>query len=211
MTNQSEQLGFDALLDTAAQDNKRRKFEQETQHLPALASEAFAYHRQQIKEHHAAMLDNDFEAAIEIRKEAHLLALKLNNGEPGILAGETAPGCVLAAQCAASPGAVPLWGQNGRFEITLETADAPLIAQIDAKGMFGIGGASMPYVGFSARAVDPLRPFISETGYRSFLGCSVPPEKGLTVDGFVRKIIAAHVQQVLRGRLVSIDPRYFKT
>lgn len=44
MSKHSEQLGFDALLETAAQDNAARAFEVETAHLPSDWEEAVAYH-----------------------------------------------------------------------------------------------------------------------------------------------------------------------
>lgn len=76
--------------------------------------------------------------------------------------------------------------------------------------MFGIGATAMPYLGFSLRAVDPNKPFLSPTGYRSFLGTSVPPESGMTPEVFVQRVIKAHVATELRGKLVPINPTYFK-
>jgi hypothetical protein len=44
-----------------------------------------------------------------------------------------------------------------------------LPVRIQQDGMFGFGMMSRPYSGFPAHAVDYQRPFLSETGYRSFL------------------------------------------
>ena len=85
-----EQLGFDTLLQDAAADNAARAFDRETDHLPGTWVEALAFHRQQIDEHHAVMLASDIDAAMAIRQEAHLLAQKLNGGNPGILASDDA-------------------------------------------------------------------------------------------------------------------------
>lgn len=144
MSNHPDQLGFDALLQDAAADNQTRIFDRETAHLPENWGEALTYHRTQIAEHHAAMLATDFEAAIAIRKEAHLLAAKLNCGRHGILAGEDAQGSVLARKAAAEHDTVPLWGQDGAFEINA----SGMQISVDMGGMFGIGATAMPYLGF---------------------------------------------------------------
>ena len=56
MTNSPEQFGFDSLLADADADNQARQFEQETAHLPETMEEAIALYRQQIEQHHVAML-----------------------------------------------------------------------------------------------------------------------------------------------------------
>ena len=199
----ADQLGFDILLQDADANNAARVFDRETAHLPDTWAAALDCHRQQIEDHHAAMLETDFDAAITVRKDAHLLAAKLNDGRQGILAGETAPGCRLAREAAAAPGSVPLWGQDGTFI----TEAAGMALKVEMGGMFGIGATALPYLGFSTRAVDSSKPFLSSTGYRSFLGCSVEPEMGMTPEGFAQRIIEAHVEQDLRGKLVRIDPK----
>lgn len=202
----SEQLGFDALLQDAATDNAARVFDRETAHLPATWAEALTCHRQQIGDHHAAMLANDFETAMHIRQQAYLLASKLNGGRHGILAGEDAPGCKLDAEVSAADGALPLWGQSGSFVVKA----AGLTARVEMGGMFGIGATAMTYLGFSVRAVNADKPFLSATGYRSFLGVSITPERGMTPKGFVQRVIETHVETELRGRLLRIDPDFFK-
>lgn len=201
-----EQLGFDALLNDATADNAARTFDRETSHLPGTWPEALAYHREQIADHHAAMLANDFDAAMAIRKEAHLLARKLNGGDPGVLASDDAPGCKLDAECAAPDGGIPLWGQSGVFVIEA----AGITARVDMGGMFGIGATAISYLGFSVSAVDENKPFLSTTGYRSFLGCSVAPEPGMTTDIFVTCILNAFVGHDLRGKLVSVNRNFYR-
>ena len=196
-----EQLGFDTLLQDAAADNAARAFNRETAHLPGTWEAALAYHRQQIADHPAAMLANDFDAALAIREEAHLLAQKLNGGNPGILASDDAPGCKLDKDCAAPHGDIPQWGQSGVF--ILDTAG--VTAQVTMGGMFAIGATAMPYLGFSVRAVDDTIPFLSSTGYRSFLGCTVPPEQGMTPDGFVARVLEAYVSDDLCGKLMTVN------
>lgn len=199
-----DQLGFGAMLEDAARDNAAWVFERETAHLPETWDEALKHHHKQIADHHAAMLENDFEAATAIRKEAHLLAKKLNGGNPGILASDDAPGCKLDKQAAATEGTVPLWGQSGLFEIEVSGAHAC----VEMGGMFGIGATAMPYLGFSVRAAEASKPFLSSTGYRSFLGCTVEPEQGMTPEGFVRRVIDTYIERELRGKLVPIMPEH---
>ncbi|WEZ82306.1 hypothetical protein P6U16_14225 [Rhizobium sp. 32-5/1] len=63
----------------------------------------------------------DLNNVMALREEAGKLALKLNNGEPGILAGPDAPGCMLASLTAAPDGTVPLWGQTGSFIVNVKS------------------------------------------------------------------------------------------
>ncbi|MEP2471043.1 hypothetical protein [Roseobacter sp.] len=204
--SKQDQLGFDVLLQDAAADNAARIFARETAHLPDTWEDALVFHRNQINEHHAAMLATDFDGALAIRNDAHLLATKLNGGKPGILAGDDAPGCRLDTLARAPNGEVPLWGQSGYFEIEA----AGMTARIDMGGMFGIGATAMPFLGFAARAALRDKPFLSETGYRSFLGVTVTPERGMDTAGFVRRVIEVYVDTELRGKLVQIDPKWSK-
>src|SRR5690606_33603075 len=119
MRQDTGQLGFDALLSAAAEDNRKRKTERETAHLPGTMAEAIPYYRLLIRQPHAAVLAADADKVTQLRREADLLALRLNDGEPGILAHEGAPGRVLTRETAAPSGAVPLWGQEGGFIITV--------------------------------------------------------------------------------------------
>lgn len=62
------------------------------------------------------------------------LALRLNPGEPGILAGPHAPGCQLADRTAAEPSIVLSWGQQGDSIIEVATMRVP----IKPSALFGI-------------------------------------------------------------------------
>ena len=200
MTRSSDQLGFDALLADAAEENAARDFAKKTAHLPNDLATAIPFHAAQIEAHHAAMLAGDFDAAIAIRDEAQLLARTLNGDKPGIIADQDAPGCILARKCAATPDKLPLWGQDAAFTVTLKGVDMA----VTLNGMFGIGACHMPYAGFAVRAIDRSKPFVSATGYRSFLGCSVPIQRGLIPSDFVRHVVQAHIAQALNGRWVTI-------
>jgi len=106
-----------------------------------------------------------------------------------------------------APGAVPLWGQTGDFVIAVDG----MRVRIEQDGIFGIGCGFSYWPGFSAHAVDLDRPFLSGTGYRSFLGIHAELEPGLTPDAFARKIIATYIAHELKGKPVPIEARYRKT
>lgn len=202
--NDTRQLGFDGLLTEAADDNTRREFERETAHLPGSMAEAVPFYRLLIQQHHAAMLAADVDAVMHLRKEARRLAERLNGGERGIFAYEDSPGNVLTREAAVTTGAVPLWGQEGEFVIDA----GGMRVRIELDGMFGVTSSYFFWPGFAAHAVDFERPFLSETGYRSFLGIPAEPVPGLTPDAFAAKMIAAHIARELKGKLRAIEPRY---
>jgi hypothetical protein len=198
----SDQLGFDALLRSAEADNRARELDRQTSHLPGTMDEAIPFYRLLIRQHHAAMLAANVDEVMRLRREADLLALRLNGGDSGILAHDDAPGYVLARETAAENGTVPLWGQVGEFVITVGN----MRVRIEMDGMFGIGSHCVYWPGFAAHAVDYEAPFLSETGYRSFLGLHAEPVPGLLPDEFAAKVIAAYVARERKGRLASIKP-----
>ena len=200
----SDQLGFDALLRETERDNRHREFLRETAHLPGTMEQGLPHYRLLIRQHHAAMLAANVDETMRLRGEADLLALRLNDGEAGILAGPDAPGCVLARESAAVPGAIPLWGQTSEFIITLDK----MRVRIELDGMFGITSSVCYWPGFSAHALDFDRPFLSATGYRSFLGIHADPVPDLMPDEFARKVIAAYIARDLKGKPVAIETRY---
>jgi len=198
------QLGFADLLTQADSANQQRQLDRATGHLPGTIAEALPCFRSMIERHHAAMLDADIDQAMRLRQEAYLLAKKLDPDSHGILASEDAPGCVLERETVATPGTFPLWGQAGEFIV----AAAGMRVRIEMDGIFGIGSSFCLFPGFSAHVVDLDRPFLSGTGYRSFLGIHGQLEPGLTPEAFARAVIETHVRRELKGRLMAINPRY---
>lgn len=197
------QLGFGDLLAEADAANTSRAFERMTMRLPDTMLEGIAYFRDLIERHHEAMLvANEMDVAT-IREEARHLARKLNGGGTGILAHEDAPGYVLARETAATTGEIAFWGQTGSFAIEVHG----IRIRIEMEGLFGVGSHSH-WLGLSAHAVDLDRPFISETGYRSFLGAWMELAEGVTPDAFASEIVADHVSRYMKGTLVRIDKRY---
>jgi len=197
--NSSSQLGFDALLASADQANRKRQVERETGHLPSTIAEALPFYRGLIESHHAAMLAADEAEAMRLKEEAYRLAKRLNGGERGVLADENAPGCVLERK-AAAPGAVPLWGQRGDFLITLGS----MRVRVGMDGLFGICRFGI-WPGMRAHAIDYDRPFLSETGFRSFLGIHADLVPEMTPETFAQTILTSFVERNLRGRLVRIN------
>jgi hypothetical protein len=204
MKHLPQQLGFDSLLASAETANQTRQEERACAHLPGTMDEALPFFRELIDRHHRAMLASDAETVRQLREEAGQLALKLNGFDPGILADDDAAGCALDRATAAPPGTVPRWGQGGTFEITCDG----MRVSIEMDGIFGIGASSMVWLGFAAHAVEWDRPFLSETGYRSFLGVGGTLQPGFTPATFAAAIIAAHVQHELKGKLLLIKPEY---
>lgn len=144
---------------------------------------------------------NDLETSLRISREAHQMAVRVNKGEPGILASRDAPGCAMATRCAAKAGSPPLWGQKGRFTIDVDG----MRVRIETDGIFGLFTREEIARDFAAHAVDFDRPFISKTGYRSFLGFpGVQPEPGQTPEEWYRQAIRTFVSRDLKGKLVTI-------
>lgn len=200
----ADQLGFDALLAETDHLNERAAFDKAYGHLPATMDKAVPYMCDLIARHHIAMLEGDVHGALALREEASNLAVRLNNGEPGILAGPEAPGCQLAILTAAPAGTVPVWGQTGSFTLDIDG----MKVRIEMDGLFGICSRYSPWMNFSARALEWDKPFISETGFRSFMGIYGALVSGLTPDRFASEVIGAHIRKELKGRLRDIDPKY---
>ena len=172
------QLGFDDLLAAADQTNRELQFRRDTAHLPGTMEDALPFFRSLVERHHSAMLAADVKQVFERREEANILAARLNGSTFGILANDDAPGCALERLSAAPPGEVPLWGQAGKFVV--EAAGTRVL--INMSGVFGLCSGTVFWPGFKADCVDVAKPFISETGYRSFLGINAKPTLGLKPD-----------------------------
>lgn len=60
-------------------------------------------------------------------------------------------------------------------------------------------------LGFDALLTSGDRPFLSATGYRSFLGLHADPVPALLPDEFAAKVIANYVARERKGRLAAIS------
>ncbi len=186
-------FGFDAMLD-----------EQEAAHLPSAMTEGIALYCSMLEQHNGAMLEGDERRAMAIRKEANRLAVKLNGGEVGILASPDASGYRLMSTTASSPGTVPLWGQEGEFDI--KVGSMPVHIKMD--GMLGICQSMSIWPGFSATVVESEKPFFSETGFRSFIGVHADSSPGITPDEYARAVVAEYIRSGCKGKLRSVKEEY---
>lgn len=191
----SQQLSFDDIFAAEAE-------EAATKHLPGEMEQAIPFYRALIDRFHVELMKADFDGATKTQKEADDLAYKLNGYNPGIMANDDSPAYVLERGTAAKVGDVPLWGQTGEFVITVRGAKV----RIEMDGMYGIG--AMPIPGFSAHAIEGNKPFISETGYRSFCGYNPTIEPGMTPDVLATKLIEAYLDRDCKGKLKPIKPEY---
>ena len=201
MTNaNAAQVSLDDILESADRRNREVMEHRRIGHLPNGIDDAVTRHMEQIGDYHRAMLEDRREDLAAIRAEARDLAVRVQGGQ-GILAGDGSAGTQLRNRCAAAPGDVPRWGQAGDFIVTTRGMDV----RIRMDGFFGIGSIGGQCTGFDAIAVDRTRPFLSKTGYRSFLGAFGEPF-GMTVDEFVQRAIEYQVTTEMKGRLVAIEP-----
>lgn len=191
-----EQLSFASSFEEAA-------FEQRTSQLPSAMEGGIAFCRSLIDRFNAVLLVSDMPAAEHLIEEAHDLATKLNGGDLAIFADENSAGNILERETAAKPGDVPLWGQTGQFVIE------PVVGMkvlIEMEGILGIPTDPVP--SFAAHALDPDKPFISETGYRSFIGWRFPLKAGANPPDYAKAVIQEHIRRHLKGRLTLIEPTY---
>lgn len=178
---------------------------------PIETAEAIARYSALIEKHHASMLAGDVEIVAALRKDAYGIAERMNGDGKhfGIKSAPDAPCYVLERATASPAGTVPLWGQTGEFIIDV----AGTRVRIVMEGLFGIGGFGMFWLGFSANAVDWDKPFISSTGYRSFVGIMAETREGMTPDTFTAAVVRSHMGQKNRrgkpeNKLVYIDKDY---
>lgn len=192
---QPQQLGFgfDEMLEA-----------ERTAHVPSSMEEAVPYYRTLIEKHHAAMMAGDKDAAMAVRAEADDLAYKLNGGDGAIKGGPDAPPYQLERATAAPEGTIPMWGQTGDYVIEVDG----MKVRIEQDGIFATGSHAMFWLAFSVHAVDYDKPFLSETGYRSFIGIFAPPEPGVTPEDFAKGVIRGQLQRERKGKPYRIEQSY---
>ena len=199
-TTNTAQLGFDCFLTDADEANERHHFAKGTAHLPGTWDEALPYYRNLIDLHHAAMLIADEAEVMRLKDEAHDLAAKLNGGTTFGICAPDGSGRRLEDATACTDG-IPLWGQKGEFVTDIDG----MTVRIEIEGLFGIGSSFNWWPSFQTHAVDRRKPFLSETGFRSFMGCGysdlIP---GLTPEQFVTHMLVDHIDTQLGGKLVKV-------
>lgn len=146
----------------------------------------------------AALREGDHERARAASGALDDMVFRVHGGHFG--SAETRE--AIATACRADDGQVPLWGQPGEFEIQVE--GCRILIEYEGFGGRGAGDAES----FAARATDLRAPFISSTGYRSFLGAGRWPAPDLAEDvaAWAGRVIAGYIHGELKGRLVTIEP-----
>ena len=175
-----------------------------TAHIPSTMEEAVPYYRKLIERHNEAMMAGDKDAAMAVRADADDLAYKLNGNDIGIKGGPDSIASQLERATAAPDGTVPMWGQTGNFTIDVDGTKI----RIEQDGIFATGSHAMFWLAFSAHAVDYDKPFISETGYRSFIGVFAPPEPGVTPEDFAKGVIRGYLKREHKGKPYKIEQGY---
>ena len=106
----------------------------------------------------AAVMQNNVIAAGLADEKYQAVIWKLNGGSFfGSMANDGSAGRVVEDFCRAGVSEVPGWGQSGEFFIEVD--------EVQARVAFSSLGLGRVHYGFYV--VDPSKPFISETGYRS--------------------------------------------
>lgn len=117
----------------------------------------------------------------------------------GCSSGERDAANVISDYCRAEGGCVPIWGQNGEF-IVENTAGGRARIEIKAGCMIG-------YLSASFNAVDLGAPFVSETGYRSYMFSLSEVKLGETVAAHMTRIFQSLVDARKKPLFIASDSR----
>ena len=139
-------------------------------------------------------------SAMIARQEAHARAFHLNGGDAGVLAGPEAAECRLDVATAAPLGQIPIWGQPGDFVLDV----CGMRVRIEVDGVFGIGATALQFPGFAAHVVDRDALFLSDTGFRSFLGFTMPLTPRVIVESYIREAITHRVKTELKRKVLRV-------
>ena len=80
--------------------------------------------------------------------------------------------------------------------------------RIEQDGIFGVSACYIPTLGFAAHVVDPDKPFLSETGYRSFIGCHAEMTPGQTPDTIAKRLIESYIHKDCKGKRRPLEKSY---
>lgn len=164
--------------------SRHDKAEKRAATLPTEAVELLAVAKAATEKFNAAVFDADDAQAAEAVEMIEAVICKLNDGTfHACSAYEDSASNVVARHCAATPGTVPSWGQQGEFLIEV----AGIRALVKCSDGFSWMGFRLAF-----HAIDMHRPLISETGYRSHFGIV---SGGMTVDKAARHTMAALLKE----------------
>lgn len=161
--------------------------------LPKDRTELMAAALDVLRAYDAAVMASD-KAGAEVQREKYRAAVWKLNGETFFACedGEKAPGNVLAELARVEGGRMPLWGQKG--EMLLEVDGVRARVAIDA-------GMSWRGLHLEFHAVDLFRPFLSETGYRSYFAT---PMLGHTTE----QAALFHMAELVADTRRMVEPKY---
>lgn len=130
--------------------------------LPDTDAELIQHCRKLLEEYDRTLRAANLGFADDIAEKVRQCCIKLNGGNNFAMKCEPDGGMYRMEQAVRAPfQAVPMWGQPGEF--TIEVHGIP--ARVRYSGLFGTCEH-----GFDVTAVEWDKPFLSPTGYRSFLG-----------------------------------------
>jgi hypothetical protein len=166
--------------------------ERDAEALPEDIEQLIELYRATLAERHAAALAVDKEAASKLGRMLDLLQMKANGGKSFGMATDESAAERLRKAAAAPIGTVPMWGQRGVFQIDVD--GTPYLCSHDETCSFAV------------HAVDPDKPFISNTGYMS-LAPMAEMAFGVTVEDQFRGYISEHVRKEDVGATGKRKPR----
>jgi hypothetical protein len=171
-------------------------------HLPDTPSALVPLYLDLLREYDAAMRDQRFSDAFALigGAEDFVERIRLNPEYSQLCFHDVAK--LLDAAAAAPINEVPMWGQAGTFVANLSVTKIRftmhgLLSSLSAR----VDTYAGRVVDFHIGAVEELRPFFSETGYRSMLVTPVQDEdKGRGVDLFCGCSVRRWWNSDLKGR-----------
>lgn len=183
----------------AAQPTRQQRAEKIAATLPDDEAGLMKAARAAVLAFHTAVMGGNDEALEGARDAYDAVIYKLNGNTSFASYGDdNAPGYRVERHCAAEAGAVPMWGQAGRFVVDM----GAFSVDVEYRGLASIGSRMVET--FVFRAVDLDKPFISETGYQSH---HYALQAGRSVGEVARLILAQLVKD--RGT-VKIEDDYRK-
>jgi hypothetical protein len=117
----------------------------------------------------------------------------------GCSAGEHESAHVISEYCRAEGGSVPIWGQHGDFIIETEGG---LRARVKTES-----GCLMGFLSASFHVVDLGAPFVSETGFRSYIFQFSEVLPGETVDAHVLRVFQSLIAARKKPVFLDADHR----
>ena len=157
-----------------------------------------------IDQYHAAMMKADTAAALVAKENCKVFRQYFYDETPDKT--DICPHDVslrLSKSYRAPEGALPKWGQEGSFTITV--GSVPVRIEVESLGGLGMYGDNlMPH--FAIHIVEKTRLFLSHTGYRSFFLTMTDTEPETTLADAIGRVLRTYLQTEMKGKMVPYDP-----